>query len=227
MENNKIKELFKNWNFEINFLGYEKMFKASVLVPLVIINGELNILFQVRAKHIKQGGEVSFPGGKVDKEDKDFACTALRETHEELGLSLDKIHVKGQLDTLLTPFNSIIGAYIGFLDINSLDDLDINKAEVEKVFLVPLKWFYENKPSVYSIHLESHPSIKDADGNIVETFPAKKLGLPEVYHKSWMTSSREILLYEYKGEKIWGFTALFLQNALDKLEELGVEEFFK
>lgn len=226
MRTDTINNFFKDWNFEISFIGYEKMFKASVLVPLVLINKELNILFQVRAKHIKQGGEVSFPGGKFDKEDKNFAATALRETHEELGLSLNKIHIKGQLDTLLTPFNSIIGAYIGFLDINSLDELDINKSEVEKVFLVPLKWFYENKPSTYSIHLESHPSIKDEDGNIVETFPAKKLGLPEVYHKSWMTSSREILLYEYNGEKIWGFTALFLKNALDKLEELGIEKFF-
>lgn len=218
-----LNKILEKWNFEANYLGYEKMFKASVLVPLVVLENQIHILFQLRSANIRQGGEVSFPGGRVDSTDKDFASTALRETHEELGIDIEKIIIKGQLDTLVSPFNSIIEGYIGILDIESLEELNVNKDEVERVFTVPLNWFYKNEASIYTIHLENHPHEKDKDGNIIKTFPAKELGLPSTYHDSWMGSKRDVYLYEYENEKIWGFTALILRDALKKLKLLGIK----
>lgn len=227
MKNKINREIFDNWNFEVNFLGYEKMFKASVMVPIVIINNELNILFQLRSKNIKQGGEVSFPGGKFDSNDCSFWHTALRETCEELGLSEDKVELKAELDTLVSPFNSLIKAFIGFLNIKNIDDLSLNRDEVEKVFTVPLKWFYENEVEVYNIYVESKPFKLDENGNKILTFPAKALDLPVIYHDAWSNSKREIYLYNYNNYKIWGFTAAILKDALKKLEILGIKDYLK
>lgn len=219
-----LKDKLNTWNFDTNILNHQDMFKASVLVPLVFLDNKIQIIFQVRAKNIRQGGEISFPGGRVDKSDKDFAETAIRETNEELGVDPCNILLKGQLDTLVSPFNSIIRAYIGILNINSIEELDINKDEVERLLMIPLDWFYQNPPQQYRIYLESHPYTKDANGNKVFTFPAKELGLPETYHDSWLGKPRDVYLYEYDGEKIWGFTALILMDALKKLEILGLKK---
>lgn len=218
-------EVFKKWNFDVDFLGHEEMFQASVIVPLVIIENEINILFQVRAKNIRQGGEVSFPGGKMDLKDRSFWDTAIRETCEELGISNEKIELKAELDTLISPFNSMIKSYIAFIDILKIDELRLNKDEVEEVFLVPLKWFYENEAEIYKIYLESHPYEIDSNGKKSVTFPAKELGLPNLYHESWMNSFRKIYFYNYKNYKIWGFTAHILKDALKKLEILGIRKY--
>ena len=218
-------EIFEKWNFDVDFLGREDMFQASVIVPLILIENEINILFQVRAKNIRQGGEVSFPGGKMDLQDNSFSDTAIRETCEELGISSDKIELKAELDTLISPFNSMIKSYIAFIDILKIDELKLNEDEVEEVFLVPLKWFYENDAEIYKIYLESHPYKIDFDGKKSVTFPAKDLGLPSLYHESWMNSSRKIYFYNYKNYKIWGFTAHILKDALKKLELLGIKNY--
>jgi 8-oxo-dGTP pyrophosphatase MutT (NUDIX family) len=218
-------EIFKKWNFDVNLLGHEEMLKASVIVPIVFVENEINILFQVRSKNIRQGGEISFPGGKIDLKDKSFSDTAIRETCEELGISKEQIEVKAELDTLISPFNSVIKAYIAFINILTIDELNLNKNEVEEVFLVPLKWFYENNPKIYKIYLESHPYKTDLNGKKLVTFPAKELGLPDLYHKSWMNSTRKIYFYNYKNYKIWGFTAHILKDALKKLDILGIKNY--
>lgn len=218
-------EIFEKWNFDVDFLGHEEMLQASVIVPLVLVENEINILFQVRAKNIRQGGEISFPGGKRDLKDISFSDTAIRETCEELGISSDKIELKAELDTLVSPFNSMIKSYIAFIDILHIDELKLNVEEVEEVFLVPLKWFYDNEAEIYKIYLESHPYKINIDGEKSVTFPAKDLGLPSLYHKSWMTSSRKIYFYNYKNYKIWGFTAHILKDALKKLDILGIKNY--
>lgn len=77
-------------------LGKKEYFNSAVLVPLVMIDGDYNFLFQKRAAHIRQGGEICFPGGRYDPE-KDFSCkeTAIRETMEELGVERNIIKIEG------------------------------------------------------------------------------------------------------------------------------------
>jgi len=53
---------------------------------------------ELRGKTLRtHSGEVSFPGGRVDDTDKSFLYTALRETHEELGIHPRRVDVLGQL----------------------------------------------------------------------------------------------------------------------------------
>ncbi len=222
MNYKKLKNKLNPWNFDVKILGNERVFKASVLVPLVILNNEIHFLFQVRAKNIRQGGEISFPGGGVEVEDPSFAYTALRETYEELGIDMSFMEIIGELDTLVSPFNSIIRGFLGIIKIDSLDELNINKDEVERVLVIPLSWFQKNNPEEYHIQLESHPYVVEENGDKVITFPAKELALPEIYHNSWKGSSRKVYLYKYDTDVIWGFTALILRDALKKLDLLNI-----
>jgi 8-oxo-dGTP pyrophosphatase MutT (NUDIX family) len=64
-------------------LGKDKYFNSAVLVPLVEIDNKFHFLFEKRANHIRQGGEVSFPGGEFTKKDQGLRHTAIRETSEE------------------------------------------------------------------------------------------------------------------------------------------------
>ncbi|WP_288160786.1 NUDIX hydrolase, partial [Streptococcus pneumoniae] len=79
------------------FIGEETAFKAAVLVPLVQVNGEWHILFEVRSLIMrKQPGDISFPGGKLDGSETAQEA-ALRETHEELGIPPESVEILGQL----------------------------------------------------------------------------------------------------------------------------------
>lgn len=214
---NYIINLIKNkWNYTSEISNFESMFKAAVLIPLCEIDGETYIIFEKRAKNIKQGDEICFPGGKFEESDSSFSFTALRETSEELGISMEKIAILKELDVYITPFNSIIYSFLGFIPIDNFSEFNIDKNEVQKLIFVPVSWFLENEPEIYKIYLESHPHTFDESGEKIYTFPAKELGLPERYHESWFNGHREILSYKYEDEIIWGFTASILKNFIDK-----------
>ena len=109
---------------------------ASVLV--VIYGKEPIIVMTEKPKHMKfHAGEISFPGGKSDSEDSDLLETALRETSEEIGLTISKEQVIGQLDPVVT-LNSgfLILPLISMVD--KIPPLSAN-AEVEKIFHIPLE----------------------------------------------------------------------------------------
>lgn len=110
--------------------------QAAVLLP-VIDRQEPTLLLTLRSAHLRNHpGQVAFPGGKQDFSDRSLKETALRETHEELGLTGDKIEVIGQLPTVssqtgfrVTPFVAILPADL---------PVRVEAAEVAMVFEVPL-----------------------------------------------------------------------------------------
>lgn len=76
---------------------------AAVLVPVFRDKaGELRLLLVVRADHGVHGGQIGLPGGKSEAGDADLLATALREAHEEVGLSPDAVEVLAALDPLDT-----------------------------------------------------------------------------------------------------------------------------
>ena len=108
--------------------------------------------------------------------DKDFQSTAVRETCEELGINEQQISILGKLGTLVAPMGVIVEAYIGKLNINSLDELKIDTKEVEKIFIVPIDFFINNNPSEFTTRLELHPTITNESGDREELLPVKDLG---------------------------------------------------
>ena len=100
-------------------------FEASpnqAAVAMILVDGEdgLEICFIRRAERAGDpwSGQVAFPGGKADRSDSDAQSVAERETHEEVGLRLNKSHRIGPLPTrqvstrnlMLSPFIYHIGA---------------------------------------------------------------------------------------------------------------------
>ena len=71
---------------------------AAVLFPIVLRDNEHTVLLTQRTAHLKDhGGQISFPGGRVEDVDLSPAHTALRETEEEIGLTREKIEILGFL----------------------------------------------------------------------------------------------------------------------------------
>ena len=79
--------------------------KAGVLVALFASNGAaLSIVMTRRGDQLRRhAGELSFPGGRVDDDDADLSSTALRESHEEIGLAPRSVELLGALPP--TPYS--------------------------------------------------------------------------------------------------------------------------
>ena len=67
MKNQIVQFIKNNWSYKSGILNSDKMFKAAVLIPICQINNETYIIFEKRAKNIKQGDEICFPGGKYEE----------------------------------------------------------------------------------------------------------------------------------------------------------------
>ena len=85
----------------------------------------------------KHSGQVSFPGGKKEKDDTDLIHTALRETHEEIGINPGDIHILGQLTPLYVYVsNFLVFPSVGYLDYKP--DFKLQESEVDYTITIPL-----------------------------------------------------------------------------------------
>ncbi len=92
------------------------VFEAGVLLLLHAHPDGPNVVFQKRTESVKDHkGQISFPGGGADPEDLDALATALRETHEEIGVVPGDIEVLGQLDDMVTVSNFRVTPFVGWL----------------------------------------------------------------------------------------------------------------
>lgn len=113
---------------------------ASVLVPLVYYPTHLSVLLTLRTDHLsKHPGQISFPGGRAEAHDPSPEATALRESHEEIGLSADKIHLIGRLPNYITITGFDVTPVVGLLAPPLILQPDAN--EVAEAFEVPLQLF--------------------------------------------------------------------------------------
>ncbi len=111
---------------------------AAVLLPLVMRN-ELMLLLTERADNLStHSGQIALPGGKTDETDHDAVDTALREAHEEIGLSRDHVEVLGILPTYVTGTAFIITPVVALVQPGFA--LQANPSEVADVFEVPLRY---------------------------------------------------------------------------------------
>jgi len=76
---------------------------AAVLVPLLAAGDDIQVVFTRRAASLPHHqGQVAFPGGTRQADDRDAEATALREAHEEIGLRPGDVHILGRLDEIET-----------------------------------------------------------------------------------------------------------------------------
>jgi len=115
---------------------------AAVLVPLVERETGMTVLLTQRAETLKDhAGQISFPGGRIEPEDKDAWHAALREAYEEIGLRPHFVEFAGYLPDhhVITGFR--VTPVVGF--VNPDYQLRIAKAEVHDVFEVPLDFILD------------------------------------------------------------------------------------
>lgn len=212
-----LEKLRKKIGMEEKFIGREKYFNSSVIALIVENRSGYHFLFQKRAKNIRQGGEISFPGGRIEERDKNSLETALRECHEEIGLEQSSIDVLGKIGTHLLPSGVLVEAYLGMVKLENVDELKLNREEVESCFLVPLKFFLDEKPRVEKLQVETQPYYEE-NGKIY-IFPYEELDLPERYRKPWKSPPREVYFYKYGNEIIWGITADIIFEAIKYMKK--------
>lgn len=126
---------------------------AAVLVPIVDRSGELNVLLTRRADHLaNHAGQIAFPGGKVEEWDACASATALRETHEEIGLEARYIEIIGMLDIYHTGTGFRVYPAVSLVEPSFTTRLDRN--EVSDIFEVPLAFLMD--PANHQRHSLEH-----------------------------------------------------------------------
>jgi 8-oxo-dGTP pyrophosphatase MutT (NUDIX family) len=203
---NKIIKDFKEYRPYIN--GWKEMKRASVVILLAEINNKLNIVFEVRAKHMRsQPGDIAFPGGKIDDNENEKEA-AIREVCEELGLNKEDFEIISPLNLLITHYDLLIHPFLGY--IKNFENIEINKDEVDHIFLVPLE---------YLINIEPREEINKILVDRTSDFPFHLINGGERY--KFKEGKYKSLFYVYNDYVIWGITARILEDFLYFLKNKG------
>ena len=118
--------------------------EAGILVPVTDDENNPEMIFTLRSANLKtHRGQVSYPGGKRDPEDSSLAATALRETHEEIGLPPDQVDVIAPLSQVMSRYGILVTPYVGVVP--GYHPVVPNPYEIESVFRVPLSFFLEDR----------------------------------------------------------------------------------
>lgn len=201
---------------QIKIEDFQKVFKGrkpepqgkhrvySVLVPLVDINDELHLIYEVRAETLRrQPGEICFPGGRLEVGETLKEC-AVRETCEELNISPESINIISQLDYLHTYSNFTMYPFLGVIDHDTFVKISVSKDEVREIIVVPLSFLMETEPLIYDyeVFLEG-----------IENFPYEKIKSENGYN--WRKGKTSIPIYQYQEWTIWGLTAMITNHLIE------------
>jgi 8-oxo-dGTP pyrophosphatase MutT (NUDIX family) len=187
---------------------------SSVLLPIIEMDDKLYILVEKRSHKVSQPGEICFPGGRHDKADVTFEETAIRETIEELGYNREDITMLGKLGVLVSHHRSAIHCYVGFIHWKDVASKRYNKEEVEEIMLLDIDELMSIEPYIYKVKVKAVAYEDDENGNKIDLFPGKELGIPEKYHNEWSMGYRSIISYDLGSVKIWGLTGYILRHFL-------------
>lgn len=116
---------------------------AAVLVPVVIGGAEPTLLLTRRSAHLyDHPGQIAFPGGRVDAGDATPEATALREAHEEIGISPEKVELLGRLPEYFIATSGFrVTPIVGVL--RKPFDLCLDAFEVAEAFETPLSFLLD------------------------------------------------------------------------------------
>lgn len=193
-----------------------KFVHCAVVVPFIASgNGQYKLLFEKRAKGIRQPGDICFPGGTVEGTDFDSVAAGLREMREELGIEPEKIDVLGRLGMVFSFSGVMVEPVVCLLDASCLDSVVPSPDEVEEWFCLPVDVFAAQNPEQYRVEVRISPYHFDGSGRRHDLLPAQKLGLCREYHEPWYGARPRVWVYHTKHGPVWGITAEIIRNMLE------------
>jgi 8-oxo-dGTP pyrophosphatase MutT (NUDIX family) len=105
--------------------------ESAVIVPVLDRDGEPHLVFTERAEHLSNHpGQMSFPGGRREPEDRDLRETALREGEEEICLDPDEVSFVGRLDDIRTVTNFSVRPFVARVPDREYEPCEHEVAEV-------------------------------------------------------------------------------------------------
>lgn len=172
----------------------------AVLCPLVEQPDGLRLLFEVRAAGLSQGGEVCFPGGRLEPGEAP-AEAALRETEEELSIPRREVQLLGTPDFLCSQRGFLLRPHLGLVSPAGFASLSPSPSEVAEVFTVPVAFFRDTPPELYSYDLLPQPPLD---------FPYEEVGVSQDY--PWARGKVDVPVWYWQGHAIWGMTARIVRH---------------
>lgn len=183
-----------------------KLKRSAVMILLIEKENELYLILEKRALTLrKQPGDISLPGGGIEEWETPKEA-AIREAFEELNIEKENIEVIGEMDYLITSFDSVIYPFVGLIK-NFNGFTKLNKDEVDHVFKVPVKFFLNNKPEEHEVLVKQH---------FKEDFPFEKIVAGKNYRFSEKIFKQ--YFYTYNEYVIWGITATILKRFTDLIK---------
>jgi 8-oxo-dGTP pyrophosphatase MutT (NUDIX family) len=117
---------------------------AAVLVPLFLKDDEIYFVMTHRTDQVNaHKNQISFPGGGMEPRDTDLVATALRESHEEIGLMPGDVEILGQMEDTFTITGYRIRPVVGHIPFPY--DFKSNPFEVRELLFVPWTLFSEGQ----------------------------------------------------------------------------------
>ncbi len=115
---------------------------AAVLLPLFERDGGYHLVLTRRSYQlVNDGGVICFPGGGYEPNDPDLTHTALRETHEEIGVSPEDVRVLGAIEPYFTRNGFAIHPVVGLIPASYPYQPSVD--EVDEIIEPPLDALYD------------------------------------------------------------------------------------
>lgn len=146
-----IRALDKNRQIEIlderHFHKPETEYRAAAVLIALTDREKPGVILTQRPNWLRShAGQVAFPGGKIDAEDRDAVAAALREAHEEIALPAEAVSILGEADLYYSGSGYRIAPVVGVIPPDL--PLQANPDEVEDLFEVPLDFLLDPDNSV-------------------------------------------------------------------------------
>ena len=165
--------------------------QAGVLIPFVRVEESWHLLFVRRSEfeHDMHSGQVAFAGGKREDFDESIEATALRETHEEIGIEPKDVRILGELSQHHTISKFEVIPVVATVPWPY--QLILDEREIAHAFTIPLSWLSD--PKNHEVRNRTLEQIEEP--------------VPVVYFD------------KYDGELLWGATARMTLSLITALRD--------
>lgn len=174
----------------LNKQDIPKTAKKSAVLMLFFHEADTLKMIVIRRSHYVgiHSGQIAFPGGRYEEEDKTVRTTALREIEEEIGIPESKIEIIGRLsDIYVPPSNFLISVFVGYLA--NKPEYTIEEREVDEVIEIPFSDFF--KPD----------AIKQKD-----------------FYVGSLKAATKAPYFDVTNAEIWGASAMVINELLELIK---------